>query len=95
MSFHVGQKVVCVDTSPAWPHRRGNAAPISKGLVYTIREVGLTNPADPAELPCVRLCEVLHGNDAPIWAHRFRPVRTTSIEIFQQMLVNPPKEKVS
>lgn len=81
MTFHVGQKVVCIDDGPT-PFL--DAVPLVKGVVYTIANIGLH--ADSA----IGLDEVDAG--ASQWfANRFRPVKTTNIDVFLQML-NPVRE---
>lgn len=92
MAFHVGQMVVCVDDEDL---NEPVAAPI-KGQVYTVRDV-VFEPAScrpsPDGLNFVELPDRVHFRG--YWVGRFRPVKQTSIEIFQQLLVNPPKEVVS
>lgn len=92
-NFHVGQSVVCVDDSSFYSSLDG----LTKGKVYTVREVGLTSWMDGA--PCIRVCEIVRpyhpqSPDTPFWARRFRPVRKTSIEVFEAMLIKAP-ERVS
>jgi len=89
MSFHVGQKVVCVDDRETnliglW---REGFRPV-KGKVYTVSATGLTHPFDPQELPCILVEELSRRVFEPIWAHRFRPIvsRKTDISIFTKML---------
>lgn len=89
MTFHVGQKVVCVDDS-------GSIYPVIKSQVYTISDMSQGSGLD------LRTKEIRYGagvrvEEIPMhefdWfaAERFRPVKTTSIEIFRAMLVTPPK----
>lgn len=40
MSFHVGQKVVCVDATSITYHEKGSE--LVEGHIYTVREVGIT-----------------------------------------------------
>jgi hypothetical protein len=93
MSFHVGQKVVCINDQPGCG---GDIAPIRKGKVYTVVAVtdgvahdgpdtGLVLAEDPP------LPKFFKGYSA----RRFRPVveRKTNIEIFKAML-NPRKHPV-
>ncbi len=89
MSFHIGQKVFCVDDRPSMFIGRPNK--LERGRIYTISQVGVFNKLDPQHQPCVFLYEL--KSNAPVWAHRFRPVheRKTSIEIFTRMLL-PKKE---
>jgi len=93
MNFHVGQKVVCVDD------RGWNGAAISlpvKGEVCTVR--GFSKSA----LGIWLLLEEhrsgttfpFTGEERGFMPERFRPVKTTSIELFRAMLVNPPREIV-
>lgn len=97
MTFRVGQKVVCID---------GNIGggcgletfPI-KGMVYTVRAVRWSDWHQSEQL---RLVEIeneprrYHDGvfECGFNSQRFRPVKTTSIEIFRAMLVNPPREVV-
>lgn len=84
MTFHVGQKVVCIDD------RLEDGEPPSpnavKGGVYTITEV-LDFPGHGCAL---NFSELYYPGDR-CWfpgfkAECFRPVKTTSIETFRQML---------
>lgn len=105
MSFHVGQRVVCVDDDfgphSSHPKLSGVHWP-QRGAVYTIRAMDfiaasygegtvlwfheITNPVVKfRDLPPMEVAFV---------AKFFRPVKTTSIEIFRQMLVTPPREVV-
>ena len=94
MTFHVGQKVVCVDDGPG--QLRGTRVwerPIVNGQIYTIRWVGI---APYYNRLGVRLVGVDRGpdkfnrewDDMPLNAHRFRPLieRKTDISIFTAML---------
>lgn len=97
MTFHVGQKVVCVDDVPPmkpgviylpWDHK------IARGEVYVVRWIG-----DDRDETCVRLQGVYrnyYGADTPYFANRFRPVveRKTNISIFTEMLT-PSTPKVN
>ena len=85
MSFHVGQKVVCVDTeSPIIRGHPGQLRRLTKGAEYTIAAMR----RDPAtDIPALQLDECPHDH----WwfqAKRFRPVieRKTDISIFTEML---------
>lgn len=103
MAFHVGQKVVCVNTRN-WPRDSYRPTLPKRGAVYTVRAI----------VPCrgqgydedgIRLAEIVNPtlslrcpNGQRIWTElafrmsRFRPVRTTSIEVFTQMLESVPQE---
>lgn len=94
MIFRVGQEVVCIRTE------RGGPPPFATvGMAYTISEV-LWHDADATYDPgaTLQFHELrFEGDDE--WvpgfkAEYFRPVKTTSIEVFRQMLVNPPREVV-
>lgn len=100
MSFHVGQKVVCINDRGIENDlfERGP----TKGEVYTIRNirtdkrgnvgfrlVEIVNQPNPRREP-----DETGDREAGFYARRFRPVKTTSIEIFKAMLVNPPREVV-
>jgi hypothetical protein len=94
MSFHVGQMVVCVRFIPSDAFDIPGAIP-AVGSVYTVGFVTL----DFRGIEAIGLVELPGQSDCglPIGfiASHFRPVKQTSIEIFQQMLVNPPREVVS
>lgn len=89
MNFHVGQRVVCVETWVDDPNRlgrMGEEGPVA-GHVYTIREIGMFHPMFPDSVN-VRLVEIVNaardycspsGDVFRTWepsfgAFRFRPV---------------------
>lgn len=85
--FHVGQKVVCVDDKPRSASVKPPPMGIVEGEVYTVREVVMA-PHRPAIY-----IEEIHNPMHPIWgvewaymADRFRPVKTTNIDVFLSML---------
>jgi hypothetical protein len=84
MTFHVGQKVVCVDDSlPANPWHRQH--PLVKAQVYVVRELHLYPDCN---------CVDIDGSGR-MWQHwRFRPLieKKTDISIFTEMLT--PKTRV-
>lgn len=93
MSFHVGQKVVCVDDSPPRSGLTFKAHPV-KGRVYTIAAIGSMDGEPAVDL--VELGKLGACLQYPDWlASRFRPVKETDISIFTSMLVPTPKQKVS
>jgi hypothetical protein len=92
MNFHVGQKVVCVNDKEGLQGWGWNVRP-KKGSVYTVTAIGLTHSADPEQLPCILVAELERREDSPLWAHRFRPIRTTDISVFTAMLVPTPRIK--
>lgn len=93
MAFHVGQKVVCVSLRRiAWFCE----APPIVGQTYTIREI-----RDFPEGAALRLVELHNtprtfnqGHLEPFFlGFNFRPVKTTSISVFTQMLAPKPVKK--
>jgi hypothetical protein len=100
MTFHVGQKVVCVDDS--WEHVPGESDGLDglkKGSIYTVRKAGLTGWDGRG--PCLCIVEIVRRHispkcdDAPYWERRFRPLveRETDISVFTAML-KPKLERV-
>lgn len=102
MSFHVGQRVVCVDDASrpgllwsigkAW----GDLDGLRKGTIYTVRGIELA----PIGVLTLKLREIVRksppgtGNlDAGFAAFRFRPVVETDISIFTAMLNPVPKRE--
>jgi hypothetical protein len=96
MMFHVGQKVVCVDE---FDFIEPDEVPPVKGHVYTIR--GMTDKGEGLFIVLEEIVNLPRQYDegfaeAEFDAECFRPVRTTSIEIFERMLTQlPNKETVS
>ena len=105
MSFHVGQKVVCVDA------RHTNADDVAElvvGAIYTIRWIGEHSGPSHwcgywAPAICVRLEEVRRETDwgrlafdIPFLASRFRPIqeRKTDISVFTKLLAPKELERV-
>lgn len=93
MTFHVGQRVVCVNdrTDPGcewWPGEK-----LTVGMVYTVSDTGLSERSRPS----IKLFELRRTSPWHEWYHteRFRPVHDTDISIFTAML-NPvrAREKV-
>lgn len=97
-SWHVGMKVVCVQTQEASRAREEGVILPEIGRVYTIRYIG---PSDFWPGIFIRLNEVRNGphhldGEEPSFYHGwFRPVqdRSTDISIFTRML-NPQKQDV-
>lgn len=104
MSFHIGQKIVCVNNEIIVP-RAQDISGLTRGAIYTIRWIG-EFPWEPDR--CVglgtRLVEINRGHessynpkfyDYPFALLRFRPLleRKTDISIFTSML-KPTKEFV-
>ena len=105
MNFHVGQRVVCINDRPRAGGNAGKGGETlpKAGTTYTIRELV---PAGPlCRNDCVRLEEIVNAvrrytaaSGERVWveltfrADRFRPIRTTNIEVFTAMLEPAPKE---
>lgn len=89
MDWYVGQKVVCVDSD--WEiHENSGPVPFStpdpvKGAIYTIRDIEVKE-----DWVGLRLEEITNlifdGYETTYEACGFKPVRTTDISIFTQML---------
>lgn len=110
MSFHVGQKVVCVDVSATLQgrvvrRRDGNLAPIvggldglRKGAVYTIDAIDPPSYPGACDENELVLAEINRGHCIcrGFRASRFRPVheRKTDISVFTAMLDPARKELV-
>jgi hypothetical protein len=106
MTFHVGQKVVCVDDDAThFLHLArtglrisGSLDGLKKGTVYTVRAAGYRE-SFPGVL-CVWLEEIIRPatffGEAPYIAARFRPVveRKTCISVFTAMLDRAPPAPV-
>lgn len=104
MTFHVGQKVVCVDASNTPGARwHGGEAP-AEGHVYTVMGVRVSRKGvQVLQLREIERCEAVKawvarniGEFAGYDARRFRPVveRKTDISVFKAML-NPAPELAS
>lgn len=78
MTFHVGQKIICVDA-------RQNPY-LTEGSIYTVKEVASWTFASGNR--GIWVCEADQISGAPFYCFRFRPLveRQTSIEIFTAML---------
>src|SRR5262249_41072332 len=90
ITFHIGQRVVCVDTSP---NRRCSAAKLlTRGKIYTIRAIdsnpGWQAPGWGVHLEGIWIIHPDVGCEWPIHPRRFRPIvdRPTDIEIFRKLL---------
>lgn len=99
MSFHVGQRVVCVEDQPKPGTIWSPGTAPEKGRVYTIARV-FTHPSTDGLL--VELVEIRRSDATERqWGHRgygayrFRPLDERRLDIFREMLVTPPKEPVS
>jgi len=100
VSFYVGQPVVCVDVNfsrePTW-RRAIREFPKLKG-VYTIRDMRV-------EGDLVGLCleEIINARanfssghvEAAFDSRKFRPLRSTSIEVFERLLAPVASKKRS
>lgn len=90
MTFHVGQKVVCVDAnSPSFQNFNHSKNLLINREIYTIEWVGTDLPTG---ICMVQLCELPTKNqfDSPIYyqAKRFRPLveRKTDISFAHEIL---------
>lgn len=91
MTFHVGQKVVCVDAT-----FHGHDSPLSKGAIYSVSWVG-THPRAATgpdgitrnRLVAVALLGVSNAHDRECGSHfsacRFRPAVSQSIQLFRDI----------
>src|SRR5918993_1355980 len=91
-NFYVGQVVVCIDDEDIrWPggDEIGERYPV-KGGVYTVRAVRLCEVGAGLLLHEIvnPVCEWYDGGVGEIGFHvdRFRPAKTTSLEVFEAML---------
>mgnify|MGYP001610460208 CR=1 FL=1 len=99
MNFHIGQKIVLINDK--WSADADKYVPNRpvKGGVYTIRGFD-GGQLDPDEFG-VFLEEMVNPErdylggrqEGSFYAHRFRPVRTTSIDVFTAMLAPTPRIK--
>lgn len=97
--FHLGQQVVCIDDSVKRAKAIQDMHGLKKGNIYIIRWVGemiwpffgVTNP-----LLYIRVEEIIRPTccghaDLPYLATRFKPLKTTDISIFTEMLTKLPE----
>ncbi len=101
--FHVGMKVVCVDSDPRSAKNPKRVTFVSdymnglkEGEVYTVRDIGL---AEFVEIPCLWLQEIyrfpLVGSQTMengFSVHRFRPVHENRMNELRSLLVTPPSK---
>jgi hypothetical protein len=95
--FYVGQRVVCINDR--YKAESGNIRPV-KGCVYTIRNIDLRRPGceDPVGLRFEEIVNPLKNYSEIGWDEtsfsrfRFRPVKNTSIKVFQKLLAPRPRE---
>jgi hypothetical protein len=101
--FQVGQKVVCI-ANGTWEKTKVLVPDIIvplKNEIYTVREIYL----DPVlDVVGIRLKEIVNKRYKyenhpepmePGWFPAdFRPIKETSIEVFEKLLINPPKELI-
>ena len=98
MSFHVGQRVVCVSDKFSCDMRWRRTVRIFPVLktIYTIREIHAEGPLmgfcfHQIVNPCTWFAA---GYGDPAFNSRnFRPVKTTSIEVFERLLT--PTDRVT
>ena len=99
--FHVGQHVVCVDAEvhhlAPWPLCDHDMDGLRSGVVYTIRAVGVFRGLESVWLHeivrPIRGANAHKYGEAGYSPHRFRPLASTRLDVFRQLLVSP-KERV-
>jgi hypothetical protein len=106
ITFHVGQRVVCVDASPN--KRYGPLRMLKRGRIFVIRAIddkpGWEAPGWGVHLEGIIIIHPDTGREWAMKPSRFRPVvdRPTDIEIFRKLLAaaseadappGEPKEK--
>lgn len=98
--FHVGQKVVCINSGRGeYPGRWEPGAALKVGATYTVTEI-FPSPFNGrtlvtlAEVKRGPICEALYGHRG-YGLYRFRPLRkrSTDLSIFKAML-SPKKQEV-
>jgi hypothetical protein len=93
MTFHVGQKVVCVKIGK-WVSLDAGPRPSHlprKGQIFTIAKI-----VDARPLTFLRLDEISKDADGNFHVFEdvhFRPVKTNDISVFRAMLVPSPKQR--
>ena len=99
-AFHIGQVVVCIDAEglPRPLLDRGvSACPVERG-VYTIRDILVIEDRVGLWLEEIRNppTKWLNGEvrELVFLAHRFRPAKTTSLEVFRTLLAPRETEMV-
>lgn len=87
MTFHINQRVICVDDKITNPRLRG--LPLKKGEVYTISAINNTFKHGIH----YKLKEIAEFPRVDYWAHHchFRPLVETDISISQAILADPSK----
>ncbi len=98
MTFHVGQRVMCVDDVPSFKYTAGPAVLIPSnvvaGRVYVVSGVCICYNESRERVwldGVVRPWKVdtLHPENVPLSAGRFRPVQETGMQILLSILANP------
>ena len=99
--LHLGQKVICVRDSN-WPRGPYGYTPTlpQKGVVYTIRAIVPCRALFGRDEDGLHLVEIVNptlprksgwvNGELAFRISRFRPVRTTSIDVFTKMLKPVP-----
>lgn len=97
--FHVGQHVVCVKRGK-WKREDllGETHP-HYGQVFTVRAIDYRGGRAVLRFEEIRNPAMRRGPDGSpaevkYWASRFRPLQDSCLDIFRQLLVNPPKQGV-
>lgn len=88
--FHVGQQVVCISVFDH-PEPSTDGFKFIVGRIYTIRDV-FTDPSWGATCG-LRFEEIGEPGPQASWhSDHFRPVKTTSIDIFRKIVADLPIE---
>src|SRR5262245_41415899 len=98
--MYVGQKIVCVNVRH-WPRGFGYKPTLpKKGSVYTIRAIVPCRVLYGLDEDGLHLVEIVNPTQVSIFKFelafrmsRFRPVHTTSIEVFEKMLEPVPAKR--
>ena len=93
MGFYVGQKVVCVDDRPE-PGLRWTGPRPTVGEVYTVGGQFYLNLRGRQCMHIVEIKNAAPGNAGFLCA-RFRPLRTTNIDVFRKMLEPQPVKELT
>lgn len=98
MSFHVGQKVVCVNAQNT---SNCGAKELGEGAIYTVRWVGIYSSIYDSPSLCLKLVGIyrvdnwVSGNDdCPFSTSRFRPLTETKSEISFTHGADPSTDKL-
>lgn len=96
MSFHVGQKVVCINDDWTHPLRRLVGTVPRKGAIYHVRGFDRFAPAFIYLVEIVNMVPPTFTSEPAFLAESFRPIveRKTDISIFTKLLAPNPDARV-